>query len=58
LIPIAADNPLPSLHPTVQNHVLPLHPRMLKQSDQDFMMDEVGCREMLSYEEDIIDSDN
>jgi hypothetical protein len=58
LIPIGADNQLPRLHPTVWDHVLPLHPEMLQSSNHDFMMDNFGCREMMSYIEDIVDSDD
>ena len=31
---------------------------MLKPSDRNFMMDKIGHREMLSYEEDTVDSDD
>ena len=58
MIPISSDNPLPWLHPTVQNHVVPLHPEMLRSSDHDFTMDEIGQGEMLSYDKEVIDSDN
>ena len=58
MIPISSDNPLPWLHPTVQNHVVPLHPEMLRSSNHDFMMDEIGRREMLSYDKEVVDSDN
>jgi hypothetical protein len=58
LIPIGAANALPRLHPTVRHHVLPLHPEMLQSSDHDFMMEEIGRREMMSYDEDIVDSDD
>lgn len=33
-------------------------PVMLKPSDHNFMMDKIGHREMLSYEEDTVDSDD
>jgi len=57
MVPVGDDNPLPRLNPTVRDHVLPLNPVMLKSSDHDFMMDEIGRREMLSHEEDIVDSE-
>ena len=31
---------------------------MIWSSDHDFMMDEIGCREMLSYDKEVVDSDN
>ena len=49
---------MPRLHPTVWYHVLPLHPEMIQSSDHDFMVDEICCREMLSCEKDVIDSDD
>ena len=47
LIPIGPGNPMPRLHPTVWDYVLPLHPEMVQNQDHDFMMDEFGRREML-----------
>ena len=35
-----------------------MNPVMLKPSDHDFMMDKIGRREMLSYKEDIVDSED
>jgi hypothetical protein len=35
-----------------------LHPKKLKPSDHDFMMDKIEHREILSYEEGIVDSDD
>ncbi len=58
LIPIGAANPLPCLHPMVWDHILLLHPEMLQSSNHDFMMEEIGCREMMSYNKDIINSDD
>jgi hypothetical protein len=39
---VSADNPLPHLHPTVRDHVLPLNPKKLRFIDHDFMMDEIS----------------
>jgi hypothetical protein len=58
LIPIGTGNPMPRLHLTVRDHVLPLHPEMVQNQDHDFMMDKIGWREMLSYDEDIINIDD
>jgi hypothetical protein len=58
LIPIGAANPLPCLHLTVWDQVLLLHPEMLQGSNHDFMMKEIGHREMMSYDKDIVDSDD
>ena len=58
LIPIGPGNPMPRLHPTVWDYVLPLHPEMVQSRDHDFMMDEISQREMLSYDKDIINSDD
>ncbi len=51
MTPTCADNPLPRLHPTVQDYVLPLNPHKLWLIDHDFMMDEIHWREPLNYDE-------
>jgi hypothetical protein len=58
MTPNCADNPLPRLHPTMREHVLPLNPHKLWLIDHDFMMDEINRREPLNYDEDVDQNDN
>jgi hypothetical protein len=58
MTPISANNPLPHLHPTVQNHVLPLNLYKMRSIDHDFMMDEISWRETMNIEEEVMSSDN
>ena len=50
---VSEENPLPRLHPSVRDQVLPLHPQKLLARDHDFMMEEIERRELLNAEEDI-----
>jgi hypothetical protein len=42
--PISVNNPLPCLHPTVRDQVMPLNPHKMRSIDDDFMMDEISRR--------------
>ncbi len=48
LSPVSGENPLPRLHPSVWDQVLPLHPHQLLVRDNDFMMEEIERRELLN----------
>ena len=50
---VSEENPLPRLHPSVRDQVLPLHPQKLLWRDHDFMMEEIERRELLNAKEDI-----
>jgi hypothetical protein len=56
--PISVNNPLPCLHPTVRDQVMPLNPHKMRSIDHDFMMDEISWRDAMNFEEEVISSDN
>jgi hypothetical protein len=49
MTPNNGDNTLPRLHPTVQDHVIPLNPQKLWLIDHDFIMDKIHWRESMNY---------
>ncbi len=58
MTPISASNPLPRLHPTVRDQVVPLNPHKMRSIDHDFMMDEISRRDTMNFEEEVMSSDD
>jgi hypothetical protein len=58
MTPISVNNPLPRLHPTVQDQVVPLNPHKMRSTDHDFMMDEISRRDAMNFEEEVISSED
>ncbi len=51
--PISEANTFPRVHPSVQDQVLSLHLQKLHARDHDFIIEEIGRRELLNANKDI-----
>jgi hypothetical protein len=58
MTPISVNNPLPRLHPTVRDQVVPSNPHKMRSIDHDLRMDEISRRDAMNFEEEVISSDD